>query len=145
MSASMAEKLQQLVAAEMGRLRGISEEEASEKPAPEKWSRKEMLGHLIDSASNNHQRFVRALNEDELVYPAYAQNEWVKSQAYNREEWSSLVDLWQAINLHLAHIIKGVPPEKLPVPCRIGSNPPVTLEALIADYLRHMEHHLEKI
>jgi hypothetical protein len=145
MVSTVSEKIRQMVAAETARLRRIPEAVASAKPTAEKWSRKEVLGHLIDSAGNNHQRFVRALLDGELVFPAYAQNEWVRVQTYSQEGWDNLVDLWGAFNLHLAHIIEAVPVEKIAMICHIGSNPPVTLEALISDYLRHQEHHLQAI
>src|SRR5215218_3535881 len=73
------------------------------------WSAKETLGHLIDSASNNHQRFVRAQFGEDLVFPGYAQDDWVRAQAYEDEPWPQLVDLWRLYTLHLAHVCRRAP------------------------------------
>lgn len=127
------------------RLAAMKEQDVSGPPAAGKWSRKEILGHLIDSASNNHQRFVRALSVDTLEFPEYTQNEWVENQNYADESWRLLVDLWSAYNLHVAHVIANIPPEKMGTQCRIGGKNPVRLEDLIADYVKHMEHHLKQI
>ena len=145
MNASYAEDIRSLLRRESGRLQRISEEEASVPRAPGKWSRKEVLGHLVDSALNNHQRFVRAQLANELDFPGYSQNEWVSAQGYAVEGWASLVTLWEVINRHVAHVVERIPPARLSVPCRIGSGAPMTLDALIADYLRHLNHHLEQI
>jgi hypothetical protein len=140
-----AESIRALVQRESQRLRGISGEQSSARRAPGKWSRKEVLGHLIDSALNNHQRIVRARLADTLDFPAYSQNDWVSSQGYVDEDWPALVTLWEALNRHVAHVVERIPKEKLSVPCRIGAGDPVTLDALVADYLRHVNHHLEQI
>jgi hypothetical protein len=145
MSTALGERIRQVVSSEGARLRLIPENEASRKPAAEKWCKKEVLGHLFDSAANNHQRFVRALLADELVFPGYVQNDWVRAQEYAGESWELMVDLWSALNRHLAHVVDRIPAAKLSMQCRIGENAPVTLEALIADYIRHMVHHLAQI
>jgi hypothetical protein len=123
----------------------LSESAALHRAQPDKWSRKEILGHLIDSVANNHQRIVRAQLAGALEFPPYAQMDWVRVQAYERAAWASLVALWTAFNRHLAHVIAAVPVEKLSTPCRIGDRDPVTLEFLITDYIRHLEHHLKQI
>jgi hypothetical protein len=145
MSTTFGERIRQIVSSEGARLRLVSEDEAFRKPADPKWCKKEILGHLVDSAANNHQRFVRAMLAEELVFPAYVQTDWVSAQAYSAESWVNLLDLWSALNLHLAHIVDRIPAAKLTARCRIGTDPPMTLEALIADYLRHLVHHLAQI
>ena len=127
------------------RLRFLTEETVSAKDSPERWNRKEILGHLIDSAANNLQRIVRAQFTAELHFPGYAQAEWVAMQQYASEEWSELLDLWISVNRHLAHVIDQVPVSALQTMCSISESQPMTLEALITDYLRHMEHHLRQI
>jgi hypothetical protein len=109
------------------------------------WSRKQVIGHLIDSASNNHQRFVRAAIHGPLTFPAYEQEEWSRVQTPEDELWMSLVTLWASYNRHLAHVISHLPADKLDVLCTIGSHEPVTLRALAEDYLQHLNHHLEQI
>ncbi len=134
-----------IVDREVPRHRLLQPREVSASRGPGKWSRKEVLGHLIDSAGNNHQRFVRALLAGELSFPAYMQTDWVRVQGYDDEEWQRIVDLWAALNRHIAHLVSRIPADKLQTQCRIGDGAPVTLEALIADYIRHVEHHLEQL
>lgn len=110
-----------------------------------KWSMQETLGHLIDSASNNHQRFVRAQRTDELVSPSYDGDAWVHDQCYNEESWKNLVELWRLYNLHLAHVILCIPKEKRNVICRIGDHEPMSLQVLAQSYLDHMKGHLQKM
>jgi hypothetical protein len=123
----------------------ISESDSKKKSAPEKWSKKEILGHLIDSAANNHQRFVRAQLSSELHIPDYEQQIWVATQRYQSEPWANLIQLWKSYNLHLLHIISTIPESALGNYCIIGDNKPVTLEFVIEDYVRHLRHHLEQI
>ena len=126
-------------------LRRMSEEN-SEKPAlPGGWSRKQVLGHLLDSASNNHQRFVRAALQDSLEFPGYDQDGWVRVEAVEGVPWLTLIALWSNYNRYLAHVIAHLPAEKLEVACTIGSNKPVTLAFLVEDYVRHLAHHLAQI
>jgi len=111
-------------------LHAMSDDVASAPTAPGKWSRKQLLGHLIDSATNNHQRFVRVEPEGFK----YEQNYWVETQQYARASWPSLIALWREYNLHLAHVIDAMNDETR-----------TKLDALIADYIQHLEHHLGQI
>ena len=120
-------------------------DQVSLKIDPDKWSKKEILGHLIDSAANNHQRFVRAGYNAAGAFPPYDQNEWVRIQHYQDTEWNDLVALWSAYNHHLCHIIECTPKKIFSSPCNIGKAEPVTLEFVIQDYLRHLKHHLNQI
>ncbi len=123
----------------------ITEAESANPHAPGKWSKKQILGHLIDSAANNHQRFVRAQFSTPLSLPGYAQNDWVAAQQYQSEPWSALVRLWTSYNTHLLHVISNIPEEKWNHLCKIGEGEPVTLAFLAEDYVRHAEHHLAQI
>lgn len=124
----------------------ISAAEWDAKPAPGKWSKKEELGHLIDSAANNHLRFVRAqLAETEYISFAYEQDHFVTSQKYAQRPGEEIAELWKHYNLHLAHVIRNIDPSKLTVTCRIGHYEPVTFEFLIKDYTDHLEYHLRKL
>ena len=140
------------MAAELGKtldaarpgLAAISEDAAGERSAGDKWSKKEILGHLIDSASNNHQRFVRLQYESLLVMPAYHQSDWVRTQNYQDRPWRELVELWLAYNRHLAHVIRHA---DISAAGHIWRTPDkdYTLEFLIQDYLVHLRHHLAQI
>jgi hypothetical protein len=103
---------------------------------------KQLLGHLIDSAANNHQRFVRTSLADDIQFPAYAQEGWVRAQAYDQAEWADLVQFWTNYNRHLLHLIDHLPPATYQHRCQVGTDAPVTLDFLIRDYLEHLKHHL---
>jgi len=127
------------------RLVGIADAEAEQKPASGGWSKKEILGHLIDSASNNHQRFVRAQFAPRVDLPGYEQERWVATQAYATESWADLVNLWLLYNRHLLHILRNLPEGAPSHEISIGGKPPVTLQAVAEDYLVHLKNHLAQI
>ncbi len=126
-------------------LLGISEERASERLREGGWSRKEILGHLVDSALNNHQRFVRAALEGSYTGPTYAQSDWVNIHGYGSMLWVSLLEHWRLQNVLLGEVIRRVPEPMLEAPCRVGDNTPVTLRFLVEDYVVHLDHHLEQL
>jgi hypothetical protein len=144
-SVRVADDLQALVAATGPGLRALDDGLAGLKPDAASWSIKEVLGHLIDSAANNHQRFVRAQQGGELTLPGYEQDLWVGTQGYQQRPWADIVGLWEAYNRHLAHVIRRIPPAALGVTCRIGNSAPVTLGFIVEDYVTHMRHHLQQI
>ena len=109
------------------------------------WTRKEELGHLIDSSVNNHIRFVFAALEGEYTGPAYQQNGWVDLHGYKEMDWADLVDSWYSSNMLLVRVVKRIPEDRLNTVCRVGEYEPMTLQALIEDYLDHMQGHLTKI
>jgi hypothetical protein len=139
-----AERLQWLLGHIPARLNAISDAEFSRRPAPGKWSKKEILGHLIDSAANNHHRFIRGQFETLYVIQPYAQNEWVELNRYQHLETSRIVDLWETYNRHLLEIIRHLPEEML-TKTLISGEETVTLGWLIVDYVAHMEHHLNQL
>lgn len=126
-------------------LRRLDDAAAAAKPAAAVWSIKEIIGHLVDSAAHNQQRFVRAQQDRELALPGYDQNHWVRSQDHQSRPWPELLEFWVLYNRHLAHTIRRIPDAILDVPCRIGGNEPVTLLFVVEDYLRHLRHHLNQI
>jgi hypothetical protein len=138
------------------RLLEISEERSAVPRSEGKWSPKEIIGHLIDSAANNHQRFVRAQFSDELVFAGYEQEEWVRVQNYQGESWRELVQLWKLYNQHIAHLM-SVMPDGPRTKLRSKHNlhqiasdtlredDPVTLDWFMRDYVDHMKKHLGQI
>jgi len=139
-----ADRLAALLETLPPKLVAISDSQASEKKEG-RWSKKQILGHLIDSAGNNHQRWVRAQLAPHLDFPNYAQEQWVAAQHYQSEPWPDLVNLWLLLNRHLVHIARAIAEDCLPHTIAIGSNQPVTLGVLLDDYLSHLEHHLDQI
>ena len=138
-------RLDQILAPAHLRLAGISDADVSQPPAPGRWSKKEILGHLIDSAANNHQRFVRAQLAASLEFPAYEQERWVAVESYATQSWPDLVDLWLFYNRHLVHILGAMPEASLSTPCTIGTNAPMPLSEIITGYVDHVERHLAQI
>ncbi len=128
-----------------GALAKYSETESEQRPSPERWTKKEVIGHLIDSASNNHQRFVRGQLAAGQDFPRYEQEGWVRVQNYQGSRWGDLIDLWRAYNTHLLHVAESMSAEGRRATCRVGSAAEVTLEWLFTDYVDHLEHHLRKV
>ena len=120
-------------------------DEVFSEETPDNWSKKEILGHLVDSAANNHHRFVRACHDAAANFPTYSQNDWVRIQKYNESDWGVLVELWSAYNRHLSHVVERIPQDARSSSCNIGRDHPVTLEFVVKDYLRHLRHHLNDI
>lgn len=145
-------RLEQLIREVPEKIRGIKKEEFEFKPGPEKWSRKEILGHLCDSAINNLSRFVRAQFEPQpFQVVSYEQDEWVPANNYQKMETEDLFTYWVTLNSQIVRIVKNIPEEKLAVVCDLGNaafrEGEITknLLWLIEDYLVHMEYHLKQI
>ena len=126
-------------------LRAIPDAQAALSPSGMTWSRKQILGHLIDSAGNNHQRFVRAQLQREMTFPPYVQDRWVAAQGCDEREWEDLVDLWRAYNRHLLHVASRIPHDALDNVCIVADNEPSTLRHHVIDYVVHLRHHLRQI
>ena len=139
-----AEELREIVTASELQFRTLTDQIAGQPHKPGKWSRKQILGHLIDSAANNHQRFVRLQLTVELHMPAYEQEGWIRTNAYSTRSWSELVMFWAAYNRHLAHVIGRIDLEHLDN-VWITESGTYELHFLITDYLNHLRHHLVQI
>lgn len=141
----LSEKLLLVIDAAEPRLRQISAAESARPVLHGGWSRKQVMGHLIDSASNNHQRLVRAALQPSLDFPPYDQDGNVGVQAPEEADWMLLISLWAAYNRYLAHIIRRLPASKLETICRIGDGEPMTVSFMAAGYVEHLLHHLRQI
>jgi hypothetical protein len=109
------------------------------------WTRRQVLGHLLDSAANNRQRFVRAATEGSFSGPNYAQEAWVAAHGYNDQSWETLLRWWKVEHEILAAVVDRIPQERLQAVCVMDDDAPVTLEYLIEDYLRHQRWHLTQL
>ena len=146
MPRELAQSLERAIAFESVNLRVLTEEQAAARPAgADSWSRKEELGHLIDSAVNNHVRFVGAVVSREYTGPTYNQDGWVQAHGYHELPWGALMDAWRAHNELLVQVVNRIPSDRLATPCHIGSGDTVTLGFVIEDYILHMQHHLDHI
>jgi len=137
-------------------LGGMSDEVSRVRPGPGKWCPREIIGHLIDSASNNHQRFVRAQFQDDLVFSGYEQDRWVAVQQYRDAPWDELIALWRNFNLHIARIMDAVPKDERDRPRArhnldelawrpVSRDEPASLDYFMSDYVAHLKHHLAQI
>jgi hypothetical protein len=140
-----AERLARLIATVPPRLVGLPDSQVSQKPQAGRWSRKEILGHLIDSAANHHQRLVRAAITTGTQFPSYEQERWVATQAYGTEPWPDVVNLWLLLNRHLVHVFRNLPEDAWEHECRIGEGAPMPVSAIVDGYLEHLENHLQQI
>jgi DinB superfamily len=153
---SCGEDLRDIVARTAPTLRAMPVESTGLHGTPGKWSAREIIGHLIDSASNNHQRFVRAALGTHLRFEGYEQDAWVRMQNYADAPWPDLVALWESLNLHIARVMDAIP-QAVAVMQRTDHNldaiawetvpaqEPVTLEYFMRDYASHLQHHLRQI
>ncbi len=152
------EDFKQTIEAATPRLLIVSEGQSEQPLTEDHWSSKQIIiiGHLIDSAANNHARFVLAQLKDDLLFAGYEQDGWVRVQQYQKAPWPQLVELWRAYNLHLLHVMSCGPPEKLMNQCTqhslqkiafetVSESEPVTLQYLMKDYVVHLKHHLSQI
>jgi hypothetical protein len=141
----VAAEIERIVSETVPRLRAIGAEGSRSVRPGGAWTGRQVLGHLIDSAANNHQRFVRAQFVPELTLPGYEADAWVDAQGYVERDWEELVGLWAALNRHVAAAARRIPAECRSRPCRIGDGERVTLDFLVRDYVNHLQHHLAQI
>jgi hypothetical protein len=145
MASLLASDLRNTISEESASLLTLSEQASSASESGGRWSAKQVLGHLIDSAANNHMRFVRAALEGSYEGPGYEQERWVDLHGYAEMPWPELVAFWKRYNELLARVVDRIPEDRLQSLCRIGGGDAVTLGFVIEDYLRHMRHHLAQI
>jgi uncharacterized damage-inducible protein DinB len=124
----------------------ISDDEWSYKYSSEKWSKKEILGHLCDSALTNIRRFIiTQYKENENI--VYDQDFWVKAQNYQNIPIQNTIDFWKSLNLQIVNIVENISDEKLKRTCDMTKTKSqiFTLEYIIKDYIHHLQHHLKAI
>ena len=149
-------RLRSLVQECTPRLLALGDARAAARPAPDKWSPLEVVGHLVDSASNNHVRFVQAQLQTSLVFPGYDQEAWVSIQRYQHQSWPEMVSLWRDFNLHIAHVMESASAETRVAPRSehnldviawktVPADETTTLDDFMEDYVGHLEHHLEQV
>jgi hypothetical protein len=109
------------------------------------WTRKQIVGHLLDSAANNRQRFVRATIDGQYAGPGYAQDAWVAAHGYSDQPWETLLRWWQAEHEILVNVVERIPEERLEAMCVMGDDAPVSLRFLIEDYLSHQRGHFKQL
>ncbi len=125
-------------------LGSYTQQQLSCKESSDMWSVKEIVGHLVDSAANNHQRIVRVQYADKLAV-SYDQEQWVSVQGYQNSDFNITLNLWYYYNLHLADLISKFSSDKLAEQISTGDQGLVSIEFVINDYLRHLEHHIAKL
>ena len=139
-------ELHEIVATCKEQLKRITEADAAKKINPDKWSKKEELGHLVDSAFNNHRRFIVAQYEHHPKI-VYDQNYWVQAGHYQQQPFATLVSLWEILNLQICEVLESIPHESFEKTCNTGKDEIElhTIRWLASDYVKHLLHHLHHI
>jgi hypothetical protein len=148
--------LMDIVAKSTKRFLEISDELWIQHKTATSWSKKEILGHLIDSAYNNHQRFLRAASQDNLIFVGYDQVDWVKKHACQSRNTKDIILHWKLCNEHLANLIYNLPSQVINRQTtdhnfdqigfvKVPAGKSTSLGCLIWDYLYHLEHHIAQI
>jgi len=139
---SIISELSGVIEKHLPALRSVTADEFNFKSSPAKWSKKEILGHLIDSAQNNIRRFIVAQYEDKPKI-VYNQDKWVSLTGYQQYNLPDLIQLWWLLNKHICHILKNVPPDM--AECESQTEELHTIKWLAEDYIKHLEHHVHQI
>jgi len=138
------QRLEWLCEAIPSRLIALEEDELSFKPTIDTWSKKEIIGHLIDSAAYNHQRFVRGQFED-VPTINYDTDAWNAHGYYNQIDSAQVIAFWTLYNRQLLALMRLIPEEKLTREVNTGGAGNHTIRFLIDDYVVHLEHHLHQV
>ena len=141
----LAEEIQKTVFSVLQAIRTMDEKKVHEKQHPTSWAKIEILGHLTDSAINNHQRIIRAIIEPHTESNGYNQNAWVEAQRYINRDWAMVFSVWMNLNYLLLAAVREVPDAALNHTISIDGKEPITLKFLVKDYNDHLKHHLNQI
>src|SRR5215208_6993279 len=139
---SIVSELEIMIDEHVQAMRSISESDLCYKPSQEKWSKKEIVGHMIDSAQNNIRRFIAAQYEDRPTI-VYNQDKWVALSNYQHYDRPDLINLWYLLNKHICQVLKNMSPDMFKRECRTENVH--DLEWLASDYARHLRHHLHQV
>ena len=139
---TIATELQDIISKYVPALQAVTEDKMSYKPLPYKWSKKEILGHLVDSAQNNIRRFIVAQYEDKPAI-VYNQDKWVAISHYQHYPTADIIALWQLLNKHIAVILKNISLDASARECQTGDLH--TIRWLAEDYMKHLRHHVHQI
>lgn len=137
-----ATELKQILEKYVAQLSALEEIKASLKLSPSKWSKKETLGHLIDSAQNNLRRFIVAQYEENPMI-RYQQDDWVRLNQYQSQKFDELIQLWYLTNKQIVAVLESMDPKKAERTCNVGSL--YSIDWLSTDYIKHLKHHLHQI
>ena len=142
-----AQELQQIVNKFTESIGSLTEKEFSQKPRSDKWSKKEVVGHLVDSAQNNLRRFICGQYETTPPHIIYEQEFWVRANGYGNMSSQDVIQLWRLINLQICTVIRSMPAANRTRLCNTGkeSESLHTLEWLASDYVKHLKHHLNQV
>jgi hypothetical protein len=147
---SISQELLSLIEEWEPKLLVLPNEVISERRNSQNRTIKQIVGHMVDSASNNTHRVIHLQYQPSpLIFPDYANlgnnDRWITIQNYQEEEWHDLVQLWKYINIHFCHVIRNVNPEKLENEWISALNEKITLAAMVVDFPRHFKLHLNEI
>lgn len=140
-----ADDLEALLAPAAARLLALDAAATAAPRRPGGWSRRQLLGHLVDSAVVNHARVVRASLADGLVLDGYDQDAWVQAHGYDTADWPALVAHWLGCNRHLLRAWRRVPAAARAHRVTVGTDAPTTLEGVVVSYVAHLRHHLAQL
>ena len=144
--AAIAADLHAALAEGLALFAGVDEALSRERATPEGWCAREVVGHLIDSACNNHRRWIVGQTPGLAKFDGYEQNDWVSRQQYADESWADVVALWAAYNRHLRHVISRTPSVNLLLSATApDGSEPITIGFLMHDYVGHIRHHLKQV
>jgi DinB superfamily len=138
----IAKELEAIISQYRPALQSLEESRLAYKPSPSKWSKKELIGHMIDSAQSNIRRFVVAQYEETPMIN-YNQDKWVAIAGYQQWKSNELIDLWYLLNRQICEILKNTSPETAQRQCMTQELH--TIEWLAQDYIKHLKHHLHQV
>ena len=136
-------ELREIVSDYSGKINALTDAEFSDKPLPDKWSRKEVIGHLVDSAQNNLRRFICGQYETPAPLIVYDQDFWVNANQYQNMDRQDIIQLWRLLNLRICAVLENMPEGNYGKECNTGTLR--SIEWLAADYVKHMKHHINQV